>query len=80
MEKDEPKVSRTISMGMHQKVLISIAVTFLLYTVAGFWVLPAVLKNVLEKRIPEVFDILEEITKNHPVLLNRAPTAQDLRL
>ena len=26
-------------------------------------------KNVLERRTPEVFDILEEITKNHPVLL-----------
>ncbi len=35
-------------------------------------------KNVLEKKGPEVFDILEEITKNHPVLLNRAPTLHKL--
>jgi len=35
-------------------------------------------KNVLEKRAPEVFDILEEITRNHPVLLNRAPTLHKL--
>jgi DNA-directed RNA polymerase subunit beta' len=35
-------------------------------------------KNVLDKRPPEVFDILEEITKNHPVLLNRAPTLHKL--
>lgn len=35
-------------------------------------------KNVLERRLPEVFDILEEITKNHPVLLNRAPTLHKL--
>ncbi len=35
-------------------------------------------KAVLEKRIPEVFDILEEITKDHPVLLNRAPTLHKL--
>jgi DNA-directed RNA polymerase subunit beta' len=35
-------------------------------------------KNVLERRTPEVFDILEEITKNHPVLLNRAPTLHKL--
>ena len=35
-------------------------------------------KNMLEKRPPEVFDILEEITKNHPVLLNRAPTLHKL--
>ena len=35
-------------------------------------------KNVLERRTPEVFDILEEITRNHPVLLNRAPTLHKL--
>lgn len=35
-------------------------------------------KRVIDKRPPEVFDILEEITKNHPVLLNRAPTLHKL--
>ncbi len=35
-------------------------------------------KNLLERRPSEVFDILEEITKNHPVLLNRAPTLHKL--
>ncbi len=35
-------------------------------------------KNILEKRQAEIFDILEEITKNHPVLLNRAPTLHKL--
>ena len=35
-------------------------------------------KYVLERRTPEVYDILEEITKNHPVLLNRAPTLHKL--
>ncbi len=35
-------------------------------------------KNVLDCRTPEVYDILEEITKNHPVLLNRAPTLHKL--
>lgn len=35
-------------------------------------------KSLLDLRIPEVFDILEEITKNHPVLLNRAPTLHKL--
>ncbi|MDO8515084.1 MAG: DNA-directed RNA polymerase subunit beta' [bacterium] len=35
-------------------------------------------KSVMERRIPEVFDILEEITKDHPVLLNRAPTLHKL--
>ncbi|MBI2007562.1 MAG: DNA-directed RNA polymerase subunit beta' [Candidatus Blackburnbacteria bacterium] len=35
-------------------------------------------KNMLERRPPEIFDILEEITRNHPVLLNRAPTLHKL--
>jgi len=35
-------------------------------------------KYILEHRPPEVFDILEKITKNHPVLLNRAPTLHKL--
>ena len=35
-------------------------------------------KNMLDRRPVEVFDILEEITKNHPVLLNRAPTLHKL--
>ncbi len=35
-------------------------------------------KNILERRQSQVFDILEEITKNHPVLLNRAPTLHKL--
>ncbi|MCL5438371.1 MAG: DNA-directed RNA polymerase subunit beta' [Patescibacteria group bacterium] len=35
-------------------------------------------KRYIEKKPPEVFDILEEITKNHPVLLNRAPTLHKL--
>ncbi len=35
-------------------------------------------KRYIEKRPPQVFDILEEITRNHPVLLNRAPTLHKL--
>lgn len=35
-------------------------------------------KRYIERRPPEVFDILEEITVNHPVLLNRAPTLHKL--
>jgi DNA-directed RNA polymerase subunit beta' len=31
-------------------------------------------KKMLERKSDEVWDILEEVTKNHPVLLNRAPT------
>src|SRR6478609_1137975 len=31
-------------------------------------------KRMLERKVEEVWDILEEVIKNHPVLLNRAPT------
>lgn len=37
-------------------------------------------KNMLERRPAEVFDILEEITQNHPVILNRAPTLHKLSI
>ena len=35
-------------------------------------------KKLIEKQSPEVWDILEEVTKGHPVLLNRAPTLHRL--
>ncbi len=31
-------------------------------------------KKMLERQDPQVWDILEDVTRNHPVLLNRAPT------
>jgi len=37
-------------------------------------------KNFLERKEPVVYDILEEITKHHPVLLNRAPTLHKLSI
>ena len=37
-------------------------------------------KNMLERKPPEVFDILEEITSRHPVILNRAPTLHKLSI
>jgi DNA-directed RNA polymerase subunit beta' len=35
-------------------------------------------KHVLERRTAEVWDILEEISRDHPILLNRAPTLHRL--
>jgi DNA-directed RNA polymerase subunit beta' len=35
-------------------------------------------KHALARRTPEVYDILERIIENHPVLLNRAPTLHKL--
>jgi DNA-directed RNA polymerase subunit beta' len=37
-------------------------------------------KNMMERRPAEVFDILDEITKEHPVILNRAPTLHKLSI
>lgn len=37
-------------------------------------------KTFLETKDPVIYDILEEITKNHPVLLNRAPTLHKLSI
>ena len=37
-------------------------------------------KNLLEEKNPVVYDILEEITKYHPVILNRAPTLHKLSI
>ncbi len=35
-------------------------------------------KNLVEAMEPEVYDVLEKVTKDHPVLLNRAPTLHKL--
>tara|TARA_B100001123_G_scaffold389325_1_gene466001 strand:+ start:12915 stop:17027 length:4113 start_codon:yes stop_codon:yes gene_type:complete len=37
-------------------------------------------RKMIEKRTPEVWDILEEVTLGHPVLLNRAPTLHRLSI
>jgi len=53
MEKDGPQRQKTYRMSTHQKILIGIAIAFLLYSVLGFLVLPVVLKNILEKKLSE---------------------------
>lgn len=37
-------------------------------------------KKLVEKERPEVFEVLEEVIKEHPVLLNRAPTLHRLSI
>jgi DNA-directed RNA polymerase subunit beta' len=37
-------------------------------------------RKMIEKQAPEVWDILEEVTHEHPVLLNRAPTLHRLSI
>ena len=35
-------------------------------------------KKMVEKLQPEVWDVLEDVIKEHPVMLNRAPTLHRL--
>ena len=37
-------------------------------------------KKLIERQAPEVWDILDEVTKGHPVMLNRAPTLHRLSI
>jgi DNA-directed RNA polymerase subunit beta' len=37
-------------------------------------------KKMIERQSPEVWDILEEVSKGHPVMLNRAPTLHRLSI
>ena len=37
-------------------------------------------KKLIERQTIEVWDVLEEVTKEHPVLLNRAPTLHRLSI
>lgn len=37
-------------------------------------------KKMIERQAPEVWDILEDVTKGHPVMLNRAPTLHRLSI
>ena len=47
------KVQGKSSMSRHQKIIIGIAIAFLLYSVTGFMILPVLLKNILEKKLTE---------------------------
>ncbi|MFC1843651.1 DUF748 domain-containing protein [Thermodesulfobacteriota bacterium] len=51
--KIKPKGHKTSAMSKHQKILIGIAVAFLLYSIIGFLLVPTVLKNTLEKKLSE---------------------------
>jgi hypothetical protein len=71
MKKSAPKGRKTSSMNKHQKVLIGIAIAFLLYSVIGFMLLPAVLKNTLEKNLSETLkrSVSIETIQINPYLL-----------
>ncbi len=68
--------------GLPKEMALEIFKPFVLREMISRGVAPNVksAKNMLERRPPEVFDILEEITEKHPVLLNRAPTLHKLSI
>lgn len=71
---------RLTQCGIPKDMMLEIAKPFVLREMIVRGIAPNVksAKNMLERRPDEVFDILEEITKNHPVILNRAPTLHKL--
>ncbi len=66
--------------GIPKEMAIELFKPFLLHEIIIRGLAPNIksAKNFLEKKEPVVYDILEEITKDHPVLLNRAPTLHKL--
>ncbi|MBI3954653.1 DNA-directed RNA polymerase subunit beta' [Candidatus Collierbacteria bacterium] len=68
--------------GLPKEMALEMFKPFVLHELIEIGLAPNVkaAKNIIEKRTPEVFDILEKITKTHPVLLNRAPTLHKLSI
>jgi len=66
--------------GIPKEMALELFKPFLLHEIIIRGLAPNIksAKNFLESKEPVVYDILEEITKNHPVLLNRAPTLHKL--
>jgi len=68
--------------GIPKEMALELFKPFLLHEIIIRGLAPNIksAKNFLEKKEPVVFDILEEITKDHPILLNRAPTLHKLSI
>jgi hypothetical protein len=60
VKKRGKKVHKSSAMSKHQKILIGIAITFLLYSLLGFLVLPVVLKSILENKLSQ--NLKREVT------------------
>ena len=69
-------------VGIPKEMAIELFKPFLLHEIIIRGLAPNIksAKNFLEKKEPVVYDILEEITKDHPILLNRAPTLHKLSI
>ena len=68
--------------GLPREMALELFKPFLLHEIIVRGLAPNIksAKNFLEKKEPVVYDILEEISKDHPVLLNRAPTLHKLSI
>ncbi|MFN4212362.1 MAG: DNA-directed RNA polymerase subunit beta' [Microgenomates group bacterium] len=68
--------------GIPKEMALELFKPFLLHEIIVRGLAPNIksAKNFLEKKEPIVYSILEEITKDHPVLLNRAPTLHKLSI
>ena len=68
--------------GLPKEMALELFKPFLLHEliIRGFAANIKNAKNLLEEKNPVVYDILEEITKEHPVILNRAPTLHKLSI
>lgn len=69
-------------VGIPKEMALELFKPFLLHEIIIRGLAPNIksAKNFLEKKEPVVYDILEQISKNHPVLLNRAPTLHKLSI
>ncbi|MFZ6035238.1 MAG: DNA-directed RNA polymerase subunit beta' [Patescibacteria group bacterium] len=67
-------------VGLPKEMALELFKPFLLHEIIIRGLAPNIksAKNFLEKKEPVVYDILEQITHEHPVLLNRAPTLHKL--
>lgn len=66
--------------GLPKKMALELFKPFIFYRLEekGYATTIKSAKKMVEKERPEVWDILEEVTKEHPILLNRAPTLHRL--
>lgn len=66
--------------GLPKEMALEIFKPFLLHEIMIRGLSPNIkaAKNFLEEKQPIVYDILEQVVKDHPVLLNRAPTLHKL--
>lgn len=66
--------------GLPKKMALELFKPFIYSRLERYGLTPTIksAKRMLEKERPEVWDILEEVIREHPVLLNRAPTLHRL--